>query len=94
MVLENAGRYGQGEKKKEKQNRNEIAFGCYYFTFESADRSQVEHEFVLLEAKFTHLFKAPRLFHSLCSFACARVKSYGRLLRVLPLLCGSVLSLS
>lgn len=40
----------------------------------------MEHEFVLLEAKFTHLFKAPRLFHSLCSFACARVKSYGRFL--------------
>ena len=94
MVLENAWRYGRGEKKKEKWNRNEIAFGWYYFTFGSADRSQVEHEFVLLEAKFTHLFKAPRLFHSLCSFACARVKSYGRFLCVLALLCGSVLSLS
>lgn len=94
MVLENAWRYGRGEKKKEKWNRNEIAFGWYYFTFESADRSQVEHEFVLLEAKFTHLFKAPRLFHSLCSFACARVRSYDRFLCVLALLCGSVLSLS
>ena len=54
----------------------------------------MEHEFALLEAKFTHLCKVPRLFHSVCSFACARVKSYGRFLRVLALLCGSVLSLS
>ena len=54
----------------------------------------MEHEFVLLEAKFTHLFKAPRLFHSVCFLACARVKSYGRFLCVFALLCGSVLSLS
>ena len=94
MVLENARRYGRGEKKKEKWNRNEIAFWWYYFPFESADRSQVEHEFVLLEAKFTHLFKVPRLFHSVCSFARARVRSYDRFLCVLALLCGNVLSLS
>ena len=78
MVLENARRYGRGEKKKEKWNRNEIAFWWYYFPFESADRSQVEHEFVLLEAKFTHLFKVPRLFHSVCSFVRACVRSYDR----------------
>ena len=38
----------------------------------------MEHGFVLLEAKFTHLFKVPRLFHSVCSFARARVRSYDR----------------
>ena len=54
----------------------------------------MEHEFVLLEAKFTHLFKVPRLFHSVCSFARARVRSYDRFLCVFALLCGSVLSLS